>query len=295
MDERAGAPGPAHGVEQPAVGRPAPVGDVEAPRDALLVGVGAVLGGCLLGLQREGEDLLLLAAEHRQDAVRGQLGEGLGEVEVVGELGARLLLVVADPRDEAATRPHLLAQAADEVGVLGEALDQDGPRALQRGGGVRDALLGVDEGRRGRLRVDRGVGEQPVGERLQPRLPGDLRLGAALGLVREVDVLQARLGVGRHDLRFQRLVELALGADRLQDRRAPLLQLAQVAQPVFERAQLRVVEHLGRFLAVAGDERHGGAAVEQLDGRLHLALAHAELIGDLLMNGDRHDPGPPSH
>ena len=65
----------------------------------------------------------------------------------------------------------------------------------------------------------------------------------------------------------QGLVELALGADRLQDRGAPLLQLAQVAQPLLERAQLRVVEQPGDLLAVAGDERHGRAAVEQLDGR----------------------------
>ena len=67
---------------------------------------------------------------------------------------------------------------------------------------------------------------------------------------------------------------------RLQDRGAPLLQLAQVAQPLLELAQLGVVEAAGRLLAVAGDERHGGAVVEQLDGGGHLRHLHAELLGD---------------
>ena len=42
-------------------------------------------------------------------------------------------------------RPDALAQVADEVGVLGEALDEDGAGALERGGGVGDLAVGVDE------------------------------------------------------------------------------------------------------------------------------------------------------
>ena len=88
----------------------------------------------VVGVQVEIEDLLLLAPEHGQDPVRGQPGEGLGEVEVVRELRAVLLLALAHPGDQAAPRPHPLPQGADQVGVLGEALDQDGPRPLQGGG-----------------------------------------------------------------------------------------------------------------------------------------------------------------
>ena len=44
-------------------------------------------------------------------------------------------------------------------------------------------------------RSDR-IGQQTVGQRLQPGLARDLRLGAALGLVRQVQVFQARLAVG---------------------------------------------------------------------------------------------------
>jgi hypothetical protein len=53
-----------------------------------------------------------------------------------------------------------------------------------------------------------------------------LRLGTALGLVRQVDVLEPRLRVGRHDGCLERVVELALPADRLEDRGAPFLHLA---------------------------------------------------------------------
>ncbi len=85
--------------------------------------------------------------------------------------------------------------------------------------------------------------------------------------------------------------ELALFLDALQDRRAPILELAQVGQPLFERAQLRVVETAGGFLAIAGDERHGGLVVEQGDGRFDLRDANVEFFGNPLSDGD-HESGP---
>ena len=63
-----------------------------------------------------------------------------------------------------------------------------------------------------------------------------------------------------------------------------VLQLAQIDQPLVELAQLRVVEAAGRLLAVAGDERHRRAFVQQLDGGGHLRRLYAELFGDA-----RHD------
>ncbi len=285
MHQHPGAPGPAHRVGQPTVGGPAALGDSEAARDDLLVRTGAGFGGGLLGLQGEVEDLLLLATEHGQHPVRGQLCERLGEVEVVGELRARLLLALAHLRRHPAALPHALAQLADQVRVLAEPLGEDGPRAVEGGRRVGHAPVGGHERLGGGARLHRGVGEQPVGQRFEPGLPGDLRLGAPLGLEREIDVLKPRLGVGGQDARLHLRVELALRADRLQDRRPPLLQLTQ---PLLEGAQLRVVEHLGRFLAVARDERHGRTAVQQLDGGLHLPLPHPKLFGDPAFDGRRH-------
>ena len=63
-----------------------------------------------------------------------------------------------------------------------------------------------------------------------------------------------------------------------------VLELAQIAQPLLQRAQLRVVERAGDFLAVARDERHRGAAVEQRHRRLDLLLPNAKLLRNLPMN-----------
>ena len=285
VPEDAGTPGPAHGVRQPLVARAAPVADPEAPGDRRLVRGGVPVLGWL---QHQVEDLLLLAPEQRQDPVRGQLGQRLGELEVVGELGTVLRLAVADLRDQPAARPHPPAQLADEVGVFGEPLDQDRPRAVQRGGRVGHALVRVDERGCGRRRIHGGVAEQAVGERLQAGLPRDLRLGPALRFVRQVDVLQPGLRVGLRDPGRQLVVELALGADRFEDGGPPLVQLAQVPQAFLQGAQLGVVERAGRLLPVPGDEGHGGPAVEQVDGRTDLVFPDAELGGDALLDGDCH-------
>ena len=122
-------------------------------------------------------------------------------------------------------------------------------------------------------------------QRLKPRLFRDLRLGAALRLIRQIDVFEPRLQIRRHDLRFERVVELALLAYAAKDRGAALLKLAQIPQPLFQRAELRVIEHPGDFLAVARDEGHRRAAVQKLDRRLHLLRAHAKLFRNPLFDG----------
>src|SRR5690606_13365964 len=88
---------------------------------------------------------------------------------------------------------------------------------------------------------------------------------------------------------LQLLVELALGADRVQHRRPALLQLAQVAQALFEGAQLGVVQPAGGLLAVPGDERDGAAVVEEPDRGGRLVPADAELLGDPLFDRGGHD------
>jgi len=112
------------------------------------------------------------AAQH---PVRGQPGERLGEVEVVGELGPGLLLAGAHPGHQPAAGPHPLAQLADQVRVLGEPLGQDRPGAVQRGGRVGNAALGVDVAGRG-WRAGRASG-RPAGRR--PAAPARPRGRAA--------------------------------------------------------------------------------------------------------------------
>ena len=181
-------------------------------RDPLLVG-GArrrVRGGLVRVLDGEGEHALLLASEHGEDAVRGQPGQRLVVLEPVGELRARLLLARHHPRHEPAARPQPLAQLADDVGVLGEPLDEDRPGALERRRRRRRRPVRVDVPAASALRVQRRVLEQAERQRLEPRLAGDLRLRPPLRLVRQVDVLEPGLGVGAEDLRLELRRELAL-------------------------------------------------------------------------------------
>jgi hypothetical protein len=89
----------------------------------------------------------------------------------------------------------------------------------------------------------------------RPRFARDLRLGAALRLVGEVEILEASLGVGRVDLQQQLVGELALFADAVRDGLAAVFELPQIAQALVQGSQLRIVEGAGGLLAVAGDER----------------------------------------
>lgn len=130
-------------------------------------------------------------------------------------------------------------------------------------------------------------------ERLETGFAGDLRARAPLGLVRQIEVFQHLLAVGAFDGAAQFVGELALLVDALQDGRAAIFEFAQVEQALFERAQLRVVEIAGDFLAIPGDERDSRAFVEKLHGGGDLARLHGEFGGNALYDlecyGFRHD------
>src|SRR6202044_979834 len=89
-----GPPRPADRLAQPVVSGTALIGDAETLPDERLVVAGHALGGAVTGIQRQLQDLLLLPAQQGQDAVRGQPGERLDELEVVRELGPGLLPAV---------------------------------------------------------------------------------------------------------------------------------------------------------------------------------------------------------
>ena len=134
--------------------------------------------------------------------------------------------------------------------------------------------------RRDRLRDEGRIGQQSVGQRFETGFAGDLRLGPPLRLVRQVDVLDPRLGVGGQQRGPQLVGELALLLDGGQHRGPALVEFAQVAEALLEGAELPVVEAAGDLLAVARDERHGRALVEQPDGGGHLRLGYREFLSE---------------
>ena len=172
--------------------------------------------------------------------MRRYLGERLVVFEVVGELGALLLLAGDQPRTELALAPQPLAQAPHQLGVLGEALHEDLLGAVQGRLGVLDggdvAVRGTQVASRLGLGSEARVGEQRLGQGLEPGLAGDLRLGTPLLLVRKVEVFEALLGVGGTDAGGQGVGELALLVDGGEHRLAALLELAQVGESLMELA-----------------------------------------------------------
>ena len=146
----------------------------------------------------EVEHALVAAAQHGERAVRGNVPDLLAEVEIVGELGALLGLVLRDLGGEHALAPFPLAQGADQGRLLGHALDQDVAGAVERGLGIGDAFFRIDELCRFGVGQQRGVAEKRVGERLETGLARDLRLGAALGLDRARKGPPARPWFPRH-------------------------------------------------------------------------------------------------
>ena len=274
-----GAPGQARGIEQPRIARTALVGDAGTFCDAAF-GDGVACVHVTARFEVELQEFLATAAVQGQQAMRGNLRQRLGMVEVVAVFLAGRFLAFHHFGADHADFAQPLTQLADQLGILAPALHQDGARALQRGLGVGHALVGINEGGGAFFRQQRRVGQQAVGQRLQPGLARDLRAGAALGLVRQVQVFEARLAVGRDDLGAQFVAQLALLVDAGKDGRAALFHLAQVAQARFQIAQLGVVQPAGDFLAVARDERHRRAFVEQRDGGAHLRRGGADLGGD---------------
>jgi len=91
-----------------------------------------------------------------------------------------------------------------------------------------------------------------------------------------------------HDRIEQNRRHLALFFDRRDDRAATFFQLAQLAQALFQQAQLDVIEATGGFLAVAGDKWHGRTFVEQGDGGGNLCRFGGEFKRQALFYGWEH-------
>jgi signal transduction histidine kinase len=177
---------------------------------------------------------------------------------------------------------QVIAQLAEQLGRFAELLGQDVACAVERRLDVGDALVGVDVCGGFRLRIEQRVREQCVRERLEAGFAGDLRARAALRLVRQIEIFEHLLAVGRVDRGAQLVGQLALFVDARQDRRAAILELAQIQQAFLELAQLRVVQIARHFLAVPGNERNGRAFVEELHRRRDLARLDGQFGGDAL-------------
>ena len=205
--------------------------------------------------------------------------------EVIREFGPLGFLPLNHHSRKLPLRAQMIAQTAQKRGILGQPLGQNVARAGQRSLGVGHGVR--DEPRGQPLRVRAAVCEQTLQQRLQPILARDHRLCAALGLEGQIQIFKHRLGFRPCKRTRQSVRQLALLGHRFHNGRAPLFQLAQVSQPLFERAQLRVIQAPRHFLAVARDEGHGRAIIQKRDGRLHLRGRGRDILGNAGGNGGK--------
>jgi hypothetical protein len=74
--------------------------------------------------------------------------------------------------------------------------------------------------------------------------------------------------------------------DAFEDGRTALLQLPKISEALLERAQLRIIEAVGGFFAITGDEGNGRAGIQQGDGRLDLLRFHGQLSSETGFDGE---------
>ncbi len=190
------------------------------------------------------EHFFAAATEQRQCAMRGNGRQRFRIIEIVGKFLAGILFAFHHFRFHHRVVRQVFAQRLQQRGIFGEALHQylacavecclgighAGVVALFRGEGRFDEACGF------LFRVERGIGQQGVGQFVEACFRRNLCLGPALDLVRQVQVFEAHFVFGMQDLVEQGRCHFALLLDGGDDGGASVFQFAQVAQALFEQA-----------------------------------------------------------
>ena len=141
---------------------------------------------------------LLFTPAHGQHPVTGNLGDGLGPVEVVLKFGPFSFLARHHLGSHLGRFPVELPKTRARTGILTETLGQDIPGTGQSCDHVGHQLLGIHKTRCDRQRIDRGLFvEKLLGQRFQARLLGNSRTSTALRAERRVQVFEGGEGIGR--------------------------------------------------------------------------------------------------
>ena len=232
------APGPGHALAQQVVGGAGLVRPAQVQRDAALGQARCCckFGSCWrrlrLGQHQFGiQNLQLPPTEHGQRAVAGDAADGFVVVVVVaefGDFGVVLVLAGGQLALQQPFGPQPFAQGLHQRGVFSPALGEDVAHAIEHGGHRGEvfaalAFFGFHEELGGFLWVKRGIAPQLIGQRLDAEFARDHALGAALGLVGQVQVFQLLLGRRGLDRDAQLGRQLALLLDAFQDGGAALV------------------------------------------------------------------------
>ncbi len=238
-------------------------------------------GGLPVRNQADLQKRLPLAPVYRQDLMTLQAADILTEA-VVQPVNAVLLFDGGTLHHTGLQ--HICPQHSAHAGVIGDVLGNDVTGSLQRVLCRLHALFRVNIAGRGLQGVGtvRPLGVEQRRQRLQPLLPGRSGAGAALLLIRAVQVFRLRQSGGGVNRGGKLIGELSLALDGALDLLPAFLQVPQILQPLLQGAQRGVVHGTVEFLTVPGDEGDGIALVQQGHDVLHVPLAPAQLPGQNL-------------
>ncbi len=268
-DEAAVAVGHGVGDERLAGTRAVDIVTLEAA-DALLVVNG----------DGDAQEALGLTTAQRQQPVRRTAAQFLAEGEVVGIFLCIVVIFLLRHdarRDDGLTAEglaHGLARSLIHAHILGD----DVLRPFQSGCGIGDVVFDITLCGSLGMRLTLQYDERS--QRLEPLLAGYLGAGAATRLVGHVDVLQFGGIPALRNAVAQRVGELTLCVDGLENGILALLQLLEFLVEVADGRHLHFVEVAGGLLAVAADERYGAAGVEQVERGVDLLQAYGRLVGN---------------
>ena len=173
---------------------------------------------------------------------------------------------------------HQRAERFARVRVVADRFGENVARAGERGFSVRN-LAGKVFLCLGKHVAAHRLKANEHRKRLETAFLRNRRARAALRAERAIEILQLRERLCGFDFLLQRVGQEILIGDAAQDFFAAFVQTAQVFEPFGKRAQNSVVQRTVRLLAVARDEWNGISGVDQIDDRLRLGSANAELVG----------------
>ena len=199
-----------------------------------------------------------------------RFGYGLLPFKIILEFGALFLLAVHHRAAVNGGLEKKVAHVRPNLGVFADDFGDDVPGAGHGVLGVFHAFFRVHMiGGQSKGIYRFVLLQQRHGQGLQALFPGDGGFCPALGLVRQVDVLQFGHGLGGHHLLLEFVSEMAVFFQGTQDGFTAVVNGGQLGQPVPDCRDLHFVQAAGGFLAIPGNKRNGGAFMQQQGCGLH--------------------------
>ena len=129
-------------------------------------------------------------------------------------------------------------------------------------------------------RIDSALFQKQKGKGFKPFFPGHGGPGPAFGAKGKIDVLQLGKGLRCHDALAQRIGQMAMLLQRVQNGGSSGIQLLKLTEPVPDGCDRNLIQASGGLFAVSGDKGNAGIFFQKRSNRLHLLEGQMQFIGN---------------